>query len=75
MHWMKELKQIPVWLKSDHQVVKRRAREVVTIAREEGWARQLALVEKFDPRIDVLIGASVRALTEILRQDSVFSCF
>jgi hypothetical protein len=65
-----ELKQIPVWLERDRQVVKRRAHELVHVAGEEGWARRLALVEKFNPRIDVLIGAIIRALTEILRQDS-----
>ena len=63
-----ELKQIPKWLQRDRLVIKQRAHELVDVGGEEGWALRLALLEKFNPRIDLLIGASIRALSEILRQ-------
>ena len=57
-----ELKQTPVWLERDRQVVKRRAHELVTMAGEEGWAKDdWPWWKKFNPHIDVLIGASIRA--------------
>jgi len=61
-----ELQQIPVWLERDRAVVKRHAQELLTISGSEGWARRLSLVEKYNARIDVLIGSCIRAFQEIL---------
>lgn len=65
-----DLQQIPVWLTRDRAVVKRHGQELVQLDGSEGWARRLSLVEKFNARIDVLIGSSIRALHEILQQSS-----
>jgi nicotinate (nicotinamide) nucleotide adenylyltransferase len=62
-----ELEQIPVWLDRDRAVVYRHAQELLALNGKEGWARRYSLVEKFDPRMDVLIGNCVRALQEILQ--------
>jgi nicotinate (nicotinamide) nucleotide adenylyltransferase len=59
-----ELKRIPVWLLPDRRVVQKRSASVSVGT--EGWLARAACVEKFNPRIDVLIGATVRALAEIL---------
>lgn len=61
-----ELMRISVWLDMDRQVLEKRAHELTVLTGPEGWWARLALVEKFNPRIDVLIGATIRALTEIL---------
>ena len=68
-----ELKQIPEWLKRDRHVSKRQIEELVTLQGAEGWARRLSLVEKFNPRIDVLIGSCIRAIQEILDNSSIRS--
>jgi nicotinate-nucleotide adenylyltransferase len=65
-----ELKRIPVWLDWDRRVLEKRADELSVLTGPEGWLARLALVEKFNPRIDVLIGATIRALTEILEVSS-----
>jgi nicotinate (nicotinamide) nucleotide adenylyltransferase len=61
-----ELERIPVWLQMDRTVLKKRALDLSVQTGPDGWLARLALVEKFNPRIDVLIGATIRALTEIL---------
>ena len=61
-----ELKQIPVWLKRDREITNKRRGILVAVGGPEGWAGRFALAAKFNPRIDVLIGATIRALTEIL---------
>jgi nicotinate (nicotinamide) nucleotide adenylyltransferase len=61
-----ELERIPVWLQMDRTVLKKRAPYLSAQTGPDGWLSRLALVEKFNPRIDVLIGATIRALTEIL---------
>jgi hypothetical protein len=60
-----ELQQIPLWLGRDRQVLSKRCDELASIGGVEGWRSRLALVEKFNPRIDVLIYATIRALKEI----------
>jgi len=61
-----ELQRIPVWLQWDRRVLDKRCDAVRQIEGAEGWLARLDLVEKFRYRIEVLIGATVRALTEIL---------
>ena len=61
-----ELKYIPVWLERDRLVVAKRCKDLAKVDGGEGWTARYALVEKFNPRIDVLINGTIRALTEIL---------
>ena len=65
-----ELKRIPVWLQWDRNILEKRADALAQMDGPTGWLARLALVEKFNPRIDVLIGATIRALTEILSASS-----
>ncbi|CAB9499740.1 Probable nicotinate-nucleotide adenylyltransferase [Seminavis robusta] len=60
-----ELQQVPVWLKRDRSVLKQRCGSLVHRKGIEGWLARAALVEKFNPRIDVLRLSLLRALTEI----------
>lgn len=70
-----ELERIPLWLEFDRQVLNKHFESTIygndtdaaVESKVDDWLARLDLVEKFDPRIDVLIGATVRALTEILR--------
>ena len=61
-----ELKRVYVWLESDRAVLNKRCEALTSVQGAEGWMARLAFVEKFNPRVDVLIGATIRALTEIL---------
>jgi hypothetical protein len=61
-----ELQQVHVWLQRDRNVMQKRCDALVEKKGVDGWTARLGLVEKFNPRIDVLIGATIRALTEIL---------
>jgi nicotinate (nicotinamide) nucleotide adenylyltransferase len=61
-----ELKRIPIWLQRDRLILEKRADYLSQAEGSEGWLARLSLVEKFNPRVDVLIGANIRALTEIL---------
>eukprot|EP00977_Amphora_coffeiformis_P012594 scaffold3143_cov164-Amphora_coffeaeformis.AAC.5 len=74
-----ELKRIPMWLTFDRKVLdqyaaaQKQKREQQSnnnnshkSAAVDAWLERLDLVEKFDPRIDVIMGGTVRALTEIL---------
>jgi len=61
-----ELQRIPVWLNFDRKVLEARADGLATRPGSDGWLARLALVEKFNPRVDVLVGATIRALAEIL---------
>jgi nicotinate (nicotinamide) nucleotide adenylyltransferase len=65
-----ELKRIPGWLEWDRRVLQQRGVALSQMDGQEGWLARLSLVEKFNPRIDVLIGATIRALTEILEISS-----
>jgi hypothetical protein len=65
-----ELKRIPGWLEWDRRVLQKRGVALSQMEGEEGWLARLSLVEKFNPRIDVLVGATIRALTEILEVSS-----
>jgi nicotinate (nicotinamide) nucleotide adenylyltransferase len=65
-----ELERIPVWLALDRAVVETRGEAWSHVPGPEGWWGRLALVEKFNARIDVLIGGAVRALQEILSHSS-----
>ena len=77
-----ELERIPLWLTFDRQVLEQYAAKQnnrngngndsnnntnQSAAAVDAWLARLDLVEKFDPRIDVLMGGTVRALTEILQ--------
>lgn len=64
-----ELERIPQWLELDRKVLRKYALAHVPIDQNtpEGWLERVDIAEKFNPRIDVLIGATVRALTEILQ--------
>jgi hypothetical protein len=61
-----ELQRIPVWLAEDRKVVQKRCKALTDLAGVPGWLARFHLVQKFNTRIDVLIHATVRALTEIL---------
>lgn len=61
-----ELEQIPVWLERDRAVVYKHAQSLLNLPGKQGWTRRYSLVEKFNPRMDVLIGNCIRALEEIL---------
>jgi nicotinate (nicotinamide) nucleotide adenylyltransferase len=61
-----ELRCIPDWLQPDRAVVEQRGPELTTRPGTDGWMARLGLVEKFNPRIDVLMAATVRAFSELL---------
>ena len=61
-----ELNRVPQWLQQDRQILIKRSKTLSSQQGIEGWIARLAIVEKFNSRIDVLIGATVRALVEIL---------
>jgi nicotinate-nucleotide adenylyltransferase len=61
-----ELKRIHVWLEYDRVVMNKRSNAMASKEGVEGWMARWALVEKFNPRVDVIMGATIRALTEIL---------
>lgn len=61
-----ELQYIPVWLERDRDVSQKRGEELAKLGGIDGWNKRVALIEKFNPRVDVLVNAAVRALTEIL---------
>ena len=63
-----ELRRIPVWLDLDRRVLEKRADRLTTRPGSDGWLARLSLVEKFNPRVDVLVGATMRALAEILEE-------
>eukprot|EP00978_Attheya_sp_CCMP212_P023708 scaffold73105_cov49-Attheya_sp.AAC.5 len=61
-----ELKAISTWLKHDRKVAKKRSPALVRLTGPQGWTERYALLEKFNTRIDVILGATIRALSEIL---------
>jgi nicotinate (nicotinamide) nucleotide adenylyltransferase len=61
-----ELHRIPVWLAGDRHILQKRCLALCHKPGVPGWLARLSLVQKFDTRIDVLMQATVRALTEIL---------
>ena len=61
-----ELKRTPEWLSQDRAILEGSSQGLTSKQGTEGWISRLALVEKFNPRIDVLIGTTIRALVEIL---------
>lgn len=65
-----ELQRISVWLGEDRAILKAVADD--TLAQKpglDGWLSRLTMVQKFNPRIDVLIAATIRALTEVTNFD------
>ena len=56
-----ELRRIPVWLEQDRWVLQKRGETLAQCQGTAGWLARWALVEKFNPRIDVL-GACVRCV-------------
>jgi nicotinate (nicotinamide) nucleotide adenylyltransferase len=66
MSLVAELQRAPAWLRQDRQILKDRSQALSNQLGVDGWIARLALVQKFNGRIDVLIGATVRALVEIL---------
>lgn len=65
-----ELKQVPIWLQRDRKVLQRRCDALLQMEGIEGWMARLALVKKFNPRIDVLLLGLLRALTEIRNRNA-----
>jgi len=65
-----ELLRIPVWLADDRAVQEKRGQALVSQHGVEGWLARLAVVQKYNPRIDVLINSTVRAFTEILENSN-----
>jgi nicotinate (nicotinamide) nucleotide adenylyltransferase len=66
-----ELQQVPVWLHHDRTIVQNKCS---TLKHDRaigitGWMARAALVEKFNPRIDVLLYSALRAITEIRNQN------
>jgi hypothetical protein len=66
MSLVAELQRAPAWLRQDREILKDRSQALSNQLGVDGWIARLALVQKFNGRIDVLIGATVRALVEIL---------
>jgi nicotinic acid mononucleotide adenylyltransferase len=66
MSLVAELQRAPAWLSQDRQILQQRFQALSKQQGVEGWLARLALVQKFNARIDVLIGATIRALVEIL---------
>ena len=66
MSLVAELQRAPAWLRQDRQILQNRSKALSNQVGVDGWIARLALVQKFNARIDVLIGATVRALVEIL---------
>lgn len=65
-----ELQRVSVWLSMDRRVLERRADVLSRQPGADGWLARLALVEKFNPRIDVLVDCTIRALSEIFERHS-----
>lgn len=63
-----ELQYIPAWLQRDRDVLSKKGKDLVQLEGVEGWNKRVALVDKFNYRIDVLIHATIRALQEILEK-------
>jgi nicotinate-nucleotide adenylyltransferase len=61
-----ELQYIPVWLERDRAVSQRHGEALAKLTGVDGWNKRFALVEKFNPRVDLLVNGTVRALSEIL---------
>ena len=64
-----ELQRVTVWLDWDRRVLAKRAQLLSQRAGPEGWLARWAMVEKFNPRIDVLMDGTRRAMAEILEQE------
>lgn len=60
-----ELKKMPAWLAQDRAVVEKRSAALANIGGEDQWLGRSALLDKFNCRIEVLMGMSMRALNEI----------
>lgn len=65
-----ELQRVPEWLSSDRQILRNRGPSLSKRDDVDGWLSRLTLVEKFNARIDVLVGSTVRALIEIVEDQS-----
>ena len=65
-----ELRRIPDWLLPDRATLEERADALAERPGTDGWLARLRLVEKFHARIDVLVGATVRALSELLEHSN-----
>lgn len=65
-----ELQRVSVWLNMDRRVLEKRANALSQKPGADGWLARLALVEKFNPRIDVLVDCTIRALSEIFERHS-----
>lgn len=65
-----ELKLVPAWLHRDRAVADRRAALLTELDGAQGWSRRAALLEKFDSRIEVIIGACVRSLSDIVNANT-----
>lgn len=67
-----ELDRIPYWLKIDRKILQKKSMHNKLKGRDESshemWLLRWDLLQKFNSRIDVLMGGTNRALTEILQQ-------
>lgn len=68
MSLVAEIKRAAEWLTQDRRILSNRMKILSSKEGVDGWQARLALVEKFNARIDVLIGATIRALVEILHR-------
>jgi nicotinic acid mononucleotide adenylyltransferase len=66
MSLVAELKRTREWLNQDRAILEKRSEFLMNKGGPDGWNARLAMVEKYNSRIDVLIGATIRALVEIL---------
>jgi nicotinate-nucleotide adenylyltransferase len=61
-----ELQRVPLWLDWDRHILATRGTTLTQTTGSLGWVARLSLVEKFNTRVDVLIGCTVRALVQLL---------
>lgn len=61
-----ELQRVPLWLDWDRHVLETNGAMLTQNVGSAGWLSRLAIVEKFNTRVDVLIGCTVRALVQLL---------
>mmetsp|Transcript_17728 Transcript_17728/g.26849 ORF Transcript_17728/g.26849 Transcript_17728/m.26849 type:complete len:577 (+) Transcript_17728:187-1917(+) len=60
-----ELRQIPIWLHRDRDIVEKKHRALIATTGIKGWNIRFDIIQKFSARNDLLIEATIRAVKEI----------